>query len=107
MKILVTGGAGFIGSHVSKQLLDKNHEVVVYDNLSRGFKDLVDNRAQLVVGSISEKDKLIQTLKSVDAVIHMAAFIIVPESVEKLDLYYQNNVEGTGVLLEAMREAGV
>src|SRR3989344_121559 len=107
MKILVTGGAGFIGSHVTKKLLDRSHNVVVYDNLSRGFKDLVDNRAQLVVGSISEKDKLIQTLRSVDAVIHMAAFIIISESVEKPKLYWKNNVVGTQILLEAMREAGV
>ena len=107
MKTLVTGGAGFIGSHVTKQLLDQGHEVVVYDNLSRGFKELVDPRAQFVLGSLSEKDKLITSLKDADAVVHMAAFIIVPESVQKPSLYWENNVTGTKILLEAMREAKV
>ncbi|MDP2720725.1 MAG: UDP-glucose 4-epimerase GalE [bacterium] len=107
MKVLVTGGAGFIGSHVTKQLLDQGHEVVVYDNLSRGFKELVDPRAKFVLGSLSEKDKLIASLKNADAVIHMAAFITVPESVQKPSLYWENNVTGTKILLEAMREAKV
>jgi UDP-glucose-4-epimerase GalE len=106
MKILVTGGAGFIGSHVTKQLLDQGHTVIVYDNLSRGFKKLVDPRATFILGSISEKEKLSETLNGVEAVIHMAAFIIVPESVEKPDLYWENNVVGTEVLIEAMKVAG-
>ncbi|OGY22876.1 MAG: UDP-glucose 4-epimerase GalE [Candidatus Woykebacteria bacterium RBG_13_40_15] len=107
MKILVTGGAGFIGSHVTKQLLDQSHGVVVYDNLSRGFKKLVDERAEFVLGDLSEKEKLTEALKNIDAIIHMAALIIVPESVEKPDLYWENNVVGSKILLEAMREAGV
>ncbi len=107
MKILVTGGAGFIGSHVTKQLLDQNHHVVVYDNLSRGFKELVDPRAKFIQGDVLDKQKLVAALENIDAVIHMAAFIIVPESVEKPDMYWKNNVEGTKVLLEAMGQAGV
>jgi len=107
MKVLVTGGAGFIGSHVTKQLLDSGHEVVVYDDLSRGLKKLIDLRATFVQGSISQKQKLINALQSADVVIHMAAFIIVPESVEKPDLYWENNVVGTRILLEAMKEADV
>ena len=58
MKILVTGGAGFIGSHTTKQLLDGGHKAIVYDNLSRGFKDLVDPRAEFVLGDGTEKEKL-------------------------------------------------
>jgi len=107
MKILVTGGAGFIGSQVTKQLLDKGCEVVVYDNLSRGSRELVDPRANFVEGSVLDKEELTKALQRVDAVIHMAAFIIVPESVEKPDLYWENNVGGTKVLLEAMRQVGV
>ena len=107
MKILVTGGAGFIGSHVTRQLLDKDHEVVVYDNLSRGFKKLVDQRATFIQGSVLDKESLVKALGGIDAVIHMAAFIIVPESVEKPDLYWENNVVGTKTLLEAMGEAKV
>lgn len=107
MKILVTGGAGFIGSHVTKQLINKGHKVVVYDDLSRGLKKLIDSRATFVQGSVSDKQKLIDTLGGVDVVIHMAAFIIVPESVEKPDLYWENNVVGTKILLEAMGEVQV
>jgi UDP-glucose 4-epimerase len=107
MKILVTGGAGFLGSHTSKPLLDKGHEVVVFDNLSRSSGESVDSRATLIKASLSEKEKLINSLKGVDAVIHMASLLIVPESVEKPDLYWENNVEGTKVLLEAMKEADV
>ena len=107
MRILVTGGAGFIGSHATKQLIEKGHDVVVYDNLSRGFKKLVDSRARFIKGSLAEKDKLVKALEGVDAVIHMAAFIVVPESMQKPDLYYQNNVVGTKILLEAMKEAQV
>lgn len=107
MKVLVTGGAGFIGSHVTRQLINNGHEVVVYDNLSRGLKKIIDPRATFVQGSISQKQKLINALESVAVVIHMAAFIIVPESVEKPDLYWENNVVGTKILLEAMREIKV
>jgi UDP-glucose 4-epimerase len=107
MKILVTGGAGFIGSHVTKQLLDQGFEVIVYDDLSRGFKKLIDPRATFVKGSISERTKLTSSLKGVEAVVHMAAFIIVPESVEKPKLYWENNVAGTKTLLEAMGEMKV
>ena len=107
MKILVTGGAGFIGSHVTRQLINNGHDVVVYDNLSRGLKKLIDTRATFVQGSISEKQKLINSLENVNVVIHMAAFIIVPESVEKPGLYWENNVVGTRILLEAMKEAKV
>ncbi|HEX7456741.1 MAG TPA: UDP-glucose 4-epimerase GalE [Candidatus Nanoarchaeia archaeon] len=107
MKVLVTGGAGFIGSHVTTQLIEKGHDVVVYDNLSRGFKKLIDPRSVFIKGSLSEKDKLIKALEKVDAVVHMAAFIVVPESVEKPDFYWENNVVGTKRLLESMREANV
>jgi len=107
MRILVTGGAGFIGSHVTKQLIEKGHDVVVYDNLSRGFRKLVDSRARFIKGSLAEKDKLVKALVGVGAVIHMAAFIVVPESVQKPDLYWENNVVGTKILLEVMKEAQV
>lgn len=107
MKILVTGGAGFIGSHVVKRLLDKNYKVIVYDNLSRGFRKLVDKRAFFIKGSVLEKKKLTNALKGVDAVVHMAGFIVVPESIKKPKLYWKNNVEGSKTLLEAMKIAGV
>lgn len=107
MKILITGGAGFIGSHLSKQLMDAGHSLVVVDDLSRGHRDLVSPKADFFQISILEKEKLLKAFEGVDTVIHMAAFIIVPESVEKPDLYWKNNVEGTKILLEAMRQSGV
>lgn len=107
MKILVTGGAGFIGSHLTRLLIDKGHSVVVYDDLSRGARELVDRRANFIQGSVLDKESLTSALRGSDAVVHMAAFIIVPESVEKPDLYWHNNVGGTKVLLAAMEKAGV
>lgn len=107
MKILVTGGAGFIGSWVSKLLTNQGHQVVILDNLSHGYKENVDPRAKFIVGDISDSKKTKEALKGVDAVIHMAGLIVVPESVKDPVKYTQNNVLGTVSLLESMKEAGV
>ncbi len=107
MKVLVTGGAGFIGSHVTKLLLNDNHEVLVLDNLSKGKKENVDKNAELIVADISDSKKCQNALKGVDAVIHMAGLISVPESVKDPILYSKNNVLGTVSFLESMRKVGV
>ncbi|OGJ12840.1 UDP-glucose 4-epimerase GalE [Candidatus Pacearchaeota archaeon RBG_19FT_COMBO_34_9] len=107
MKILVTGGAGFIGSHIHRLLLDKGNSVIVYDNLSRGFKQSIDSRAEFILGSLNEKEKLEKALKEVDAVIHLASYIAVGESMENPFSYIENNIIGTAYLLEAMRNTGV
>lgn len=107
MKVLVTGGAGFIGAHVNKLLLEAGHEVVVLDNLSHGYKETVDKRAKLVIGDINDPIKTKEALKGVNAVIHMAGLIVVPDSVKDPVLYCQNNVIGTVNLLECMRAANV
>ena len=107
MNVLVTGGAGFIGSHVTKLLLENDHEVAVVDNLSRGKKESVDPRAKLIVADINNSKKVKEALKGVDAVIHMAGLIVVPESVKDPIKYCQNNVIGTVSLIESMRQAGV
>lgn len=107
MKVLVTGGAGFIGSHITKLLLEKGHQVVVLDNLSTGHIDAVPKGTEFIQGSLNQSDKLDQALKRVAAVIHMAAFIIVPESIEKPMLYIENNILGTAQLLEGMRKNGI
>ena len=109
MRVLVTGGAGYIGSVVSEQLINDGHEVVVYDNLSKGHRDAVVAGARFVEGDLLEAEKLRQTLDAnrIDAVIHMAAFSLVGESVEKPSKYYHNNVVAGLVLLDAMRECGV
>lgn len=107
MKILVTGGAGFIGSHVVKLLADQNHQVVILDNLSKGHKDSIDKRAKLVVGDIADLLKTKEVLSGMDAVIHMAGLIVVPESVKDPIKYLKNNVLGSVNLLQSMRETGV
>lgn len=107
MKVLVTGGAGFIGSHVNKLLLDQGHQVSVIDDLSKGHQDLLDPRATFHQVSLENQEKLEQILTGHDALIHMASFIEVGESVKKPVEFTQNNIIGTVKLLEAMRNAGV
>lgn len=103
MRVLVTGGAGYIGSVTVISLLEKGHEVVVYDNLSTGFKEAVPSKAKLIVGDIRDSAKLNEVLKTekIDAVIHFAAKLIVPESVERPLDYYDVNVHGGMTLLRA------
>lgn len=107
MKVLVTGGAGFIGSHITKILLEKGHEVTVLDDLSTGHREALPAGVRLVEGKIQDSAKLDDALSGQEAVIHMAAFIIVPESVEKPLVYIENNIMGTALLLEGMRKSGV
>ena len=109
MRVLVTGGAGYIGSVVSEQLVNDGHEVVVYDNLSKGHRDAVVEGARFVEGDLLDADTLRRTLDSnrIEAVIHMAAFSLVGESVEKPSKYYHNNVVAGLVLLDTMRECDV
>lgn len=107
MKIFVTGGAGFIGSHVTKKLLEQGHEVTVFDDLSSGHEDQVDKGAAFIKGSITDQPALEKALPGHDAVIHMASFIEVGESVKKPVEFTENNILGTVKLLEAMRKTGV
>jgi UDP-glucose 4-epimerase len=107
MKVFVTGGAGYIGSVVSEQLVSDGHEVVVYDNLSKGHRDAVVPAARFVEGDLHDAEKLRETLNGIDAVIHMAAFSLVGESVEKPAKYYHNNLVAGLVLLDAMRDSDV
>lgn len=107
MKILVTGGAGFIGSHVTRLLLDQGHSVIVVDNLSKGHKENIDTRANFIKADLLDQPKLEQVLPGTDAVIHMASLIEVGESVKKPVDFTQNNIVGTVKLLEAMKNTGV
>ncbi len=109
MKILVTGGAGYIGSHMTKVLLDKGHEVVVADNLERGFQEAIDPRAAFKQGNLLDKE-FIQSLFSenrFDGVIHFAAYIAVGESMQKPAMYFENNFVGAFNILRAMEKADV
>ncbi|MFK8066807.1 MAG: UDP-glucose 4-epimerase GalE [Gammaproteobacteria bacterium] len=106
--ILVTGGAGYIGSHVVRQLTTAGRQVVVLDNLSTGFKDAVIG-AELITGDTGDKDlvKKVLTDHNVDTVMHFAAHTIVPESVSNPLKYYGNNTCCTRNLLECCSEANV
>jgi UDP-glucose 4-epimerase len=109
MRILVTGGAGYIGSVVIEELLKDGHEAVVYDNLSKGHSGAVAPGAEFVRADLLERERLTRTLKehSIEAVIHMAAYSLVGESVTEPAKYYRNNMVAGLALLDAMRETGV
>lgn len=109
MSVLVTGGAGYIGSHMVLELLDAGERVVVLDNLSTGFKWAVPDAATLVVGDVADGD-LVQKIigdHDVDAIIHFAGSIIVPESVEQPLWYYNNNTAKSRSLMDAAVKGGV
>ncbi len=108
MNVLVTGGAGYIGSHAARQLAKAGHEVWVYDNLSLGHRSAVAP-GRLIEGDLMDRPRLIAALadKRIEAVMHFAAFASVNESVVDPAKYYQNNVVGSLNLLEAMRAADV
>jgi UDP-glucose 4-epimerase len=107
-KVLVTGGAGYIGSHTVRRLQKRGYDVVVYDNLSKGHEWAVKD-APLIVGDISDGDKVCTTIAEygIDAVIHFAAYSLVGESMVNPRIYYENNVCGTLSLLNAMMDCGV
>jgi UDP-glucose 4-epimerase len=106
--ILVTGGAGYIGSHVVLQLRARGESVVVLDDLSRGFRQSV-GATPLIVGDVGDRELVSRVLREhgVDTVLHFAAFTIVPESVRDPLKYYANNVCGTRNLLQCCAESGV
>jgi UDP-glucose 4-epimerase len=106
MKLLVTGGAGYIGAVVAARLIDEHHEVVVLDDLSTGYADNVPDGAEFVEGRIQEAEPLLRS-GGFDAILHFAAKSLVGESVTAPELYWGNNVVGTFQLLRAARSARV
>lgn len=106
LNILVVGGAGYIGSHCVKYLLDKGLNVFVLDNFSTGHKELIDKKAKIIEGDLLDKSKINEVFKAnkFDAVMHFAAFSIVSESVKNPLKYYSNNIIGALNLLGAMVE---
>jgi UDP-glucose 4-epimerase len=108
MKLFVTGGAGYIGSIVAKQLLERGHQVTVFDNLERGHRAAVPAGADLVLGDLRDRPAVDSVLAAgFDGVLHFAALALVSESVSHPERYYGTNVVGTLNLLEAMVGAGV
>jgi UDP-glucose 4-epimerase len=109
MAVLVTGGAGYIGSHLVWELIDHGEKVIVLDRLSTGFEWAVAPDATLIVGDIADASLLKKLLRdhSIDSVIHFAGSVVVPESVAVPLDYYENNTCKTRALLQAIVEAGV
>jgi UDP-glucose 4-epimerase len=107
LKILVTGGAGYIGSVTCALLLEAGHEVIVVDNLSQGHRDAVPKGARFIQGDITELDTLLPRDEHIDAVFHFAALMAVGESMILPSLYWQNNVAGSLALLDSMRKLGI
>jgi UDP-glucose 4-epimerase len=106
VRILVTGGAGYIGSVVASQLVETGHETVVLDDFSKGHREAVPEGTRLVSGNLMDVGFVRETLsQGFDGVLHFAALSLVGESVEQPERYYRNNVCGTLNLLEAMGEA--
>lgn len=107
-RILVTGGAGYIGSNTTLQLLDAGYDVVVVDNLSRGHREAVDAERLRVV-DVLDTEGLVRVMneKPCDAVIHFAAYIAVGESMKVPEVYFRNNTAGSLSLLTAMVKAGI
>jgi UDP-glucose 4-epimerase len=107
--ILVTGGAGYIGSHVVKELLSKRYDVVVFDNLLEGHLEAVDERARFINGDIRNEEDLMAAFSQypISAVIHFAAHCYVGESVINPSKYYGNNVKGTLNLLNVMMRSNI
>ncbi|MCF8259609.1 MAG: UDP-glucose 4-epimerase GalE [Melioribacteraceae bacterium] len=104
MKTLVTGGAGYIGSHFVKKLASSGKEVLVLDNLSRGHKESIHPKTSFVNVDLTDRDKLFDIIQKeeIDAVVHFAAFAYVGESVENPSMYYHNNVIGSINLIDAV-----
>ncbi len=109
MKVFVTGGAGYIGSVTTELLLDKGHEVVVFDSLERGHREAVDKRARLVIGELRDAAQVQKAMLDArpDAVMHFAAYALVGESMQDPGLYFSNNVTGGVNLVSAMVKSGV
>ena len=107
MRILVTGGAGYIGSITTRVLLDAGHDCLVLDTLERGHSEAVDPRATLVVGSVGDREACERALESCDAVMHLAGYIEVAESVAFPDKYESVNAIEPLVMLDAMVARGV
>ena len=107
-KILVVGGAGYIGAHVAYLLQENGYEVRIYDDFSNGLKTRIEGKfSDVVIGDVLDRQALISACEAIDAVIHLAAKKAVGESVDNPLKYYENNVGGTLNLLGAMAAKGV
>jgi UDP-glucose 4-epimerase len=109
MKILVTGGAGYIGSHVTEQLIDRKYDVIILDNLKTGHKKLINQKANFIRGNINNKKLVNNIIKqhNIQTIIHLAAYLNVSEAEKNKLKYYNNNIKGTETLLSACKNSNV
>jgi UDP-glucose 4-epimerase len=109
LKILVTGGAGYIGGTVALRLLAAGHNVLIYDNFSHGHRDLVPTGTQLIEGDLADRERLTRIFRDeqIDGVMHFAALIEAGESMKQPEIFFRNNTASTLSLLEAMLASGV
>ena len=108
MNIFITGGAGYIGSHVSMKLLNAGHDITIYDDLSLGFEENIDKRAVFIKGSTLDLKLLRNSLSdNIDLVIHLAAYKSAGESMELPLKYSNNNINGSINLLNSLVEIGI
>ncbi len=109
MKILVTGGAGYIGGTVALRLLAAGHKVLIYDNFSHGHRDLVPTGTQLIEGDLADRERLTRIFRDeqINGVMHFAALIEAGESMKQPEIFFRNNTASTLSLLEAMLASGV
>lgn len=107
MKILVTGGAGYVGSVTVVHLLDAGHEVVVFDNLSHGNRDVIPENVRFIQGDLKDISKFITKEDGFDAVMHFAGLISAGESMSKPEIYWENNSVGSLNLINTMRDLGI
>ena len=108
MRILVTGGSGYIGSVVVRRLLERGDQVTVFDNLERGHRCNVPVEAELIVGDLRDEKAILQAMRETrpDAVVHFAAYALVGESMQDPQMYFDNNIRGGSNLLAAMADVG-
>ena len=109
LNILVTGGAGYIGSHVVEVLIKKKYNVIIFDNLITGHKKLINKNAKFIKGDIKNFNKLSKVIQNfkVNSIIHLAAFLNVSEAEKNKKKYYRNNVIGTLNLVKACKNSSV
>lgn len=106
-KILIVGGAGYIGSHVAKEFLEKGYSVRVFDNLSTGYRENVLDGIEFIEGDIQDYDAILSALEGMDGVVHLAALKSAGESMDHPEIYSTKNISGTINLLNACVEAGI
>ena len=107
--ILITGGAGYIGSHIVEQLIENKQKVIILDNLVTGYKKLINKKAKFIKADIKNKSNICKIIRDNDisSIIHLAAYLNVSEAEKNKKKYYQNNIIGTKNLLDACKKTNV